>query len=321
MNKLKICVMFPGQGSQKLNMGLSLSKISKKTKQVFECVSDIMNFNVLQLFEKKQDIEPDNRIFQTKFIQPAIVAVSLAAFIALKERNVLYDAVVGHSLGSMSALFAAECVSMEDCFKIVKYRSEAMHQCENEQNGSMCAIIGSNLEMVEDICKSASNYVTPANYNGIDQIVISGYTEAVKEVAEKLKQHKFKCVMLKVKAAFHSKLMEPAAKQFQQKLNSIEISEPKLKFYSNVTGNLISSSNNIKQLIVDQLTKPVLFTHNLQQLDKANYKIFIECGPTAPLCKMVKKTLSNPVTFSVSNEPDLNNVLTSLEKLNNEENF
>ncbi len=307
---MKICFMFPGQGSQKPNMGISLVGCSKKAKEVFECASDVFHFNFFDLCSNEQNFK---KLSQTRFAQPAIVAVSLAAFSALIEKGVCAQAVVGHSLGSISAMIAAEVVSLEDGFRVVKARAEAMQQCENEGDGAMCAIVGANLSDVELACSNADDYVVCANYNGVDQIVVSGKKAAVEQVAEKLSEKARRCVFLNVEAAFHSKLMEKAIKPFKSALSSIDFGQPKLKLFSNVTGDEVKFDENIKNLIVRQLVSPVLFTKNLQNLDAQGFEVFVELGPSRPLCSMVRKTLKGAQLIGVEDEQTLNEAITKLE--------
>lgn len=309
MNK-KICLMFSGQGSQKTGMGKSLFNHSKKAKQIFECASDVLNCNMLDLCTNEAN---SAKLLQTGFAQPAIVAVSLAAFQALIQNEIEFSAVVGHSLGSVSAIAAAKVVSAENCFKIVKARAKAMQLCENENGGAMCAIINSNPAEVNAACKSANGYVVCANFNGAKQIVISGERTAVCEAAASLKEKNCRCVELKVKAAFHSKLMEKAVQPFEQALRSIEFKTPEVDIYSNVTGKKIDANENIKKLLVEQIVSPVLFTTNLLELEKAGFDTFIELGPGKPLCAMVKSTLNNAKIFNVCDEKSLSETLKSLQ--------
>lgn len=305
----KVCLMFSGQGSQKTGIGESLVSCFDEAKQIFECASKILNYNMLDLCLNENN---SKKLLQTKFAQPAIVAVSLAAFKALILKKIKFDAVVGHSLGSISAIAAANVVSVENCFKIVKARAEAMQLCENEENGAMCAIMGSNKAELELACSNAKGYVVCANFNGNKQIVISGETSAVGEVVKTLKEKNRRCIELKVKAAFHSKLMQKATQPFEQALSSIEFNAPTVNIYSNVTGQKLSRTDNIKNLLVKQIVSPVLFTTNLLELEKAGFQTFIELGPGKTLCSMVKATLKNAKVFNICDEKSLNETLNSL---------
>lgn len=307
----KVCLMFSGQGSQKIGMGKSLASCSKSAEQVFDCASEFLQYDLLDLCTNEAHSQ---KLLQTQFAQPAIVAVSIAAFKALTEQQPFnFDAVVGHSLGSISALVAAGVVSVADCFKIVKARAEAMQQCENNQSGSMCAIIGASFDAIKTACDNAKGYVTCANFNGANQIVISGETAAVEEAAAALKEKAKRCIGLKVKAAFHSKLMEKAIDPFKKVVESIEFHAPEKIIFSNVTGKKLDSNANIKKLLVDQIISPVLFTQNLIELKQNGFETFVELGPSKPLCSMVKTTLENVNIFSVHDEKSLNETLKNLQ--------
>lgn len=310
----KFCLMFPGQGSQKTGMGKSLVENSKKAKLVFECASDVLHYDMFNLCTTE---EGSQKLLQTNFAQPAIVTVSLAAFQALVEHEIEFSAVVGHSLGSISAITAAGVVSMQNCFEIVKARGEIMQQCENNQTGSMCAVIGNNLNLnyIETICKNASDYVICANFNGTNQVVLSGKTNAIDEIIKILKEKTVRCVKLKVKAAFHSKLMENATNPFQAALENIEFNPPKVDVFSNVTGKKATNPKEIKKLLVQQITRPVLFTQNLKELGNEGFQNFIELGPNKPLCAMVKSTLKQAQTFFVCDKKSLDETLSKINEL------
>ena len=167
--------MFSGQGSQKTGMGLSLAQCSSAAADVFSCASEVLNFDVLKLCSD----ETSSKLFQTEFAQPAIVAVSIAAFKALTQFDVEFQAVVGHSLGNTVALIASNVVSLEDGFKIVQARAHDMQLCEKNSEGAMCAIIGANINEIKLACQNASDYVTCANFNSPTQVVISKAKTAV----------------------------------------------------------------------------------------------------------------------------------------------
>ena len=287
--------MFSGQGSQKIGMGLNLAENFKSASEVFQCASEILHTDILKICTE----ENSSKLFQTQFAQPAIAAVSIAAFKTLQNFNVPFQAVVGHSLGSISALMAAQVISIEDGFKIIDARAKAMQKCENNNNGTMCAIIGADKTVIKNACQNASDYVICANFNGTNQIVISGTKTAVEEVTKQLKTKAKRCIMLNVKAAFHSKLMKPAAEIFSSALESITFHKPKVTVFSNVTGKKIDDTTNIKELLIKQIYSPVKFTQNLIELEKLNFINYVEFGPSKTLCSIVKSTIKNAVTLNV----------------------
>ncbi len=305
-----ICFLFPGQGSQKVGMGADFVKMCNEAKYVFETASNILGFNLLEICLNKSQAE----LNKTIYCQPAIVATSIAAFLCLKQKGITPDVVTGHSLGQYSALFVAGVLSLQDTFKIIKIRSEIMMQNSELHEGRMCAIIGARAEDIKNACNNAKEYVTCANFNSPTQTVISGTVNGVQEVVSKLKSIAKRCVMLNVKCAFHSKLMQNCATLFAEKIKNINFQTPKIKIFSNITANAITEKNNIKNMLIEHITAPVLFLQSILNIKKLNINTFIELGEGKVLTGLVKKTVSNPITLNVNNANSLVNTTKLLNK-------
>lgn len=289
----KICFLFPGQGSQKKNMGVDLAQNFSESKKVFECASDIFSFDLLT-FCKNASVE---ELKKPEYCQPLIVATNIAAFKTI-EKIIKPDFLVGHSLGQYCSLYVSGILSLEDTFKILKIRIESIKKFSKE-NSTMAAIIGIAPEKIENECKKTKGYVVCANYNSPLQTVISGEEKAVLNVTKNLENVAKRCVVLNVSSAFHCNLMKDSAAYFEKQIENFVFNAPKIPVFSNVTASLVDNKDEIKTLLVKHFTHPVLFTKTLQNLEKNGPLIFIELGEGTTLCSLIKKTLPNTTTLNI----------------------
>lgn len=304
----KICFLFSGQGSQKVGMGESLCSASLNAKRVFECASDILGFDLLKICCESSC----EKLSQTIYSQPAIMAVSLAAAECLKENQVAPNAVAGHSLGEYAAMVLANVLTLEDGFRVIKARAGAMQECAESQSGAMCAIIGISSDIIEKTALEIDGYVKCVNYNSPLQTVVAGQTDSVKELAKKLEKIARRCIFLKVNCAFHSKFMQPAAEQFEAEIENISFSNPKVSFFSNLTGEEVKTGAEIKKMAAKHLTSPVRFVTELNSMKNQDLDTYIELGPGRVLSGLVKQTLNS---VKISNVEDEKSLQKTLEKI------
>ncbi|MBN3033077.1 MAG: ACP S-malonyltransferase [Candidatus Saganbacteria bacterium] len=275
----KISLIFPGQGSQSVGMGKDLAE------KFLERANAVLGFDL-----KKIVLEgPEEGLKKTAIQQPAIFTVSVAAFELLATRDSRPATVAGHSLGEYSALYAAGVISFEDGVKTVNLRGQYMQEAVPAGQGAMAALLGGDRRTITDICKEIGN-VWPANFNSPGQIVISGTKEGVDKAAEKLKSAGVKKVIpLAVSAPFHCPLMQPAAEKLSAQLDRIKFNDAKVPVYANVTARPVTAASEIKQLLIKQVTGPVLWEDSVKKMIADGVASFVEVGPGKVLTGLIKK--------------------------------
>ncbi|AJW64378.1 ACP S-malonyltransferase [Elizabethkingia sp. HX WHF] len=286
-------LVFPGQGSQFVGMGMDLYDSRKEIKDLMESANDILGFDILSTMFKGTDED----LKKTKVTQPAIFIHSIAAVKAVDALGA--QMVAGHSLGEFSALVANGVLSFEDGLRLVSKRALAMQAACDANPSSMAAILGLDDDKVEEICASVEGIVVPANYNCPGQLVISGETQAVEEAMAKLKEAGAKrALLLPVNGAFHSPLMQPAQEELAKAINTTKFNKPIIPVYQNITTTAVSDPEEIKQNLIKQLTGPVKWTQSVRNMIKDGATNFVEVGPGKTLQGLIKKIDSAVETSS-----------------------
>ena len=288
-------IVFPGQGSQHLNMLVQGSILdvaqSPEFSHLAELCSDLISIDFFDLIENG----PGESLNKTSITQPVLLLVSYLHYQKLInhiEVNPIMFA--GHSLGEYSALVAANSISIEDALQVVRKRGLLM---EGAPTGSMAAILGLNISMIDELCQQvsmdASMQVQCANINSPTQTVISGSNEAVIRTQELcLEAGAKRAITLKVSIASHSPLMKVAKDEFYDFLSTIELKEPEISVLHNVTNQSSTEPNVIKNLLVQQLYSPVQWVNICRELVALNLPL-IECGPSRVLSGLFKANGAN----------------------------
>ena len=285
--------MFPGQGAQFPGMAKELYENNPMAREMFERANEILGFRITDIMfdGSAEDLK------QTKVTQPAIFLHSV--ILAKCCPAFKPDMVAGHSLGEFSALTAAGALDFEDGLRLVAIRAGAMQKACEANPGTMAAIIALPTAKVEEICAQTDGIVVPANYNCEGQIVISGTVEAVTEASEKMKEAGAKRVLvLPVGGAFHSPLMQPAADELAQGIESVCFKEPVCPVYQNVTALPTTDPAVIKKNLLAQLTAPVRWTQTVVNMVANGADNFIESGPGKVLQGLVSKITADRVIVS-----------------------
>ena len=179
--------------------------------------------------------------------------------------------------------------------------------------GAMAAIVGSDEETVTKLCEETEGYVVPVNFNAPAQTVVAGEKEAVAAVSAKFAEMGKRAVPLAVAAAFHSELMRPAAEEFLPKAKEFTFREPKVPFYSNLSGGVLESTGDLAERLARHIVSPVLFTKELAAMQAASIDTYVELGPGKVLSGLVKKTLKGVTILNVENQKSLEKTLEALK--------
>ncbi|MCX6136931.1 MAG: ACP S-malonyltransferase [Ignavibacteriales bacterium] len=303
---MSVAYIFPGQGSQYVGMGKDLAGEFSEARDIFSMADTILGVPLSKIcFEG-----PEEELKQTKNTQPAIFLHSIAIWTLLKKNDAAM--VAGHSLGEYSALVAAGALSFEEGLKLVRLRGELMQKAGVEQPGTMAAVIGLDPQTVSDVCVAAAvdGIVQPANFNSPGQIVISGSVAGVRKAMELAKGRGAKMVKeLVVSGAFHSPLMQSAREGLQQALRTAAVNDAAVPVYANVTAKPVRSADEIRRLLIEQLTSPVRWEESVTAMATDGASLFFEIGPGKVLQGLTKRCAASVETRGADNAADVRAVL------------
>ena len=298
--------IFPGQASQRIGMGKNLYENTKIGKRYYEVANEILNVDIKSISFNG----PEEVLKKTKYTQPAIFIVSAIIGQLMIEKGYTPDSVAGHSLGEYSALVVSGAFDFSTGLKLVKLRSECMHNAGKKSRGTMAAIIGLSSSDVNSLCNkiSSEKIVVVANYNTKSQIVVSGHAEAVEDLMKSAKEFGAKMVIpLNVSGAFHSPLMSPAREALADKLDSIQISDILYPLYTNVDAKPITKGEEIKKSLIRQLESPVQWHNVIQKMINNGSDHFTEIGPGKVLQGLNRKIDKNVYTKGIQTYEDILN--------------
>jgi [acyl-carrier-protein] S-malonyltransferase len=308
---MNIAFLFPGQGSQAVEMGKDLAAQHAVARQTFEEADEALGYKVSQLcFEG-----PEEQLRLTEITQPAILTTSVAAWRVLKEKGVTASFVAGHSLGEYSAHVAAGTVAFAAAVRTVRNRGKYMQEAVPLGVGAMAAILGMELEKVTAVCADAAQgeVCDAANINSGEQIVISGNTAAVERAAKLASERGAKrAVMLPVSAPFHCSLMKPAQDRLAVDLAALTFQNPSIPVVCNVDAAAVTDAAASRDALVRQVTGSVKWQQSIHLLIARGVERFVEVGPGKVLCGLMRQIdRSKPC----SNVGDATSLQKTLEQL------
>jgi [acyl-carrier-protein] S-malonyltransferase len=300
----KVAFLFPGQGAQYVGMAKDLYESHPYVKELYSRAERVLGFDLAKIcFEGPMEV-----LVQTRYTQPAIFTHSVALWTLLKDHKLEPEFTAGHSLGEYSALVAAGALSFEDALEAVKHRSLLMQGACDKSRGTMAAIIGLTEKDVLSICQEAASYgiIQPANYNSRDQIVISGERRAVEKGVELANERGAKrAILLEVAGAFHSQLMRSAQDKFKLIIDKLEVRKPQVAVVANVNAEPVTEPSQIKELLIDQITMPVLWYQSMQRMYNEGIKNYVEIGPGKVLQGLLKRSFKDTKGVGIDKLPDL----------------
>ena len=288
-------LIFPGQGSQTVGMGLDLYKNHKIARDVFDEVDEALNFRLSKIIFEG----PDESLKLTVNTQPAIMATSLAVVKVLedelkKDISSFSEVVLGHSLGEYSALCSINSISISETAKILQLRGKAMQESVGGIETKMVAVIGLDIVNLETELRkftlNKNEVCEIANDNCPGQIILSGTKNAIEEFSIILKKIGARSVIdLNVSAPFHCSLMNEASKIMKKVLEVTDLKNLNTKFISNVNAKFENDTNKIKSLLIDQISSRVRWRESILLAENTGPKVFVELGNGKVLSGMNKR--------------------------------
>jgi [acyl-carrier-protein] S-malonyltransferase len=271
--------VFPGQGSQSVGMLAALAAADASIRGTFDEASMVLGLDLWKLVSEG----PEEALNATERTQPAMLAAGVATWRVWRARGGALPAVVsGHSLGEFTALVCAQAIPFGATVDLVRFRGQVMQEAVPAGSGAMAAIIGLDDEAIEAACREAAQgaIVEAANFNSPGQVVIAGEKAAVQRAIEAARARGAKrAVALPVSVPSHTSLMRGAAERLKERLRSLEVRVPRIRYISAVDASAHEQPDEIRELLVRQLSNPVRWSDTLRAVSAGAIAQVIECGP------------------------------------------
>lgn len=315
----KTAFLFPGQGAQFVGMGADLAHAYREARDAFEEADEVLGFALSRLCWEG----PAERLRETAVTQPAVLVASEAVRRVLARYGLAPQAVAGLSLGEYAAHVAAESLAFRDAVALVHQRGRFMEEAVPAGLGAMSVVMGLARQAVVEACRQAAAEATAAagsgsaqavveavNFNCPGQVVIAGHREPVNRAGELCLAAGAKRVApLAVSGPFHSSLMAPARDRLAEVLDRMPLLDAALPVLANTTADYVQGAAEIRQSLLDQVARPVLWEDGMRRLLNDGYDKFIEVGPGAVLAGFMKRIEKGAAMVSVQDLPGLERLL------------
>lgn len=307
--------VFPGQGSQKVGMGVELAAASAAAREVFEEVDDALGQKLFQIMRDG----PEDQLTLTENAQPAIMANAIAVLRVLEKEAGLVladkaDFVAGHSLGEYTALCAAGAFSLADTARLLKRRGQSMQAAVPVGVGAMCALLGADIEKATALAAAAAQdqVCTVANDNDPGQVVLSGHKEAIERAIAMVKDHGIKRgMLLPVSAPFHCSLMQPAADAMAEALGLTPPAALRVALFANVTAGIVTDPADVQRLLVEQVCGRVRWRESAIAMKAAGVERVVELGGKV-VGPMITRSAADVTVTSVVGMADIEALVKEL---------
>lgn len=292
--------VFPGQGAQYAGMGKDLYEKNETARKIFAAASGVTGLDVERLCFEENEL-----LNQTRYTQIAMTATEVAILQCMEKEGLKPDVTAGLSLGEYAAVVAAKAMKPEDAFALVLKRGLWMQEAY-PSGGAMAAVLGAEAGVIEDVCRKTDGEVGIANYNCPGQIVITGEAGAVQRACEKLKEAGARrCVPLQVSGPFHSPFMKPAADSLGEMLKTVELNPVQIPYISNVEADYVTDASCIRDLLEQQVCRPVRFMQSIEKMIADGVEVFVEVGPGKTLQGFIRKISRDVEVFHVETAEEL----------------
>jgi [acyl-carrier-protein] S-malonyltransferase len=296
--------VFPGQGSQEVGMGRDVFDRYFEARDLLRRADEVLDMPLTRLcFEG-----PEDQLRQTEYQQPAVVAVSLAYLAAARGKHEAVESlpayVAGHSLGEYSALIAAGVLGFEDGIRLVRERGRLMQVAGDRSPGTLAAVMGLDESALEEVCQEAGAEI--CNVNSANQIVIGGEHDAVARAMDLARARGArKIVPLNVSAAFHSSLMQLAARGMADAVQPLQFRDPVVPIVANCSGVAISTGAAVKDELIRQVSTAVQWRRSVVSMVEAGVSTFVEIGPGRVLSGLIRQIDRNVRLFNKGKADDM----------------
>ncbi|MCK4258166.1 MAG: ACP S-malonyltransferase [Halanaerobiales bacterium] len=316
---MKFAMLFPGQGSQYKGMCKELIQDSPVAAEIFEEANSILDFDIRSLILNGNLPE----LTLSENAQPAVVIGSYALYRVFEEETgIIPSCAVGHSLGEISALIAAGSLSFSDGLTYVRKRGKIMHSAMEEKRGGAGIVVDLEVNALNSIVESiqANGYVIISGYNSPKQFIVAGERTALQELDKEVDKQggefiPFRMMPMKADAPYHTDLMTFLKPELEEALQNIRFKKPKFDIWSTVTGQIIQSTDAIKEILCNQLVLPVRWNQVLKEMCNSEITLLVDIGPKQIIRNFIKENPELPTSLSFDNEEDRKKIFKYIERM------